>query len=108
MDIKVGKENLVSKGKENELPKFLRKVHRANSRANRNYIVRPYSGIVHLFKAQKQTFYIPEPENYGWDRVAKGGVAVHVIPGEHSSTFAPPNDKYFADILQRTLDETRK
>jgi amino acid adenylation domain-containing protein len=106
LDIKVNKEDLVSKGKKNELPKFLRKVHRANHRANGNYIIRPYNGIVHLFKAQKQTFYIPEPENYGWDRVAKGGVVVHEIPGEHSNTFAPPNDKYFADILQKTLDQS--
>jgi amino acid adenylation domain-containing protein len=107
LDIKIDKEELVSKGKKNELPKYLRKVHRANSRANRNYVIRPYNRTVHLFKAQKQTFYIPEPENYGWDRVVKGGVVVHEIPGEHSNTFAPPNDKYFADILQRSLDESR-
>jgi thioesterase domain-containing protein len=107
LDIKVDKQEMVSKGTKNELPKYLRKVHRANSRANRNYVIRPYSGTVHLFKAQKQTFYIPEPENYGWDRVAMGGVHVHEIPGEHSSTFAPPNDKYFADILQKTLDQSR-
>ena len=105
MDIKIDKENLVSKGRKNELPKFLRKVHRANRRASRSYIIRPYNGTVHLFKALKQTFYIAEPEKYGWDRFAKGGVTVHVIPGEHSNTFAPPNDKYFADILQTTLDE---
>jgi amino acid adenylation domain-containing protein len=107
MDIKVQKTDIVSRGKQKELPKYLRKVHRANKRANRNYIVMPYNGTVHLYKAQKQTFYIPEPEDYGWNRVAKGGVIVHEIPGEHSNTFAPPNDKYFADILQRSLDESR-
>jgi thioesterase domain-containing protein len=107
MDIKLQKTELVSKGKQKELPKFLRRVHRANKRANRNYIVMPYNGIVHLFKARKQTFYIPEPEDYGWNRVAKGGVIVHEIPGEHSNTFAPPNDKYFATILQQSLDESR-
>jgi amino acid adenylation domain-containing protein len=107
LDIKVQKEDLVSKGKKNELPKYLRKVHRANSWANRNYVIRPYNGTVHLYKAKKQTFYIPEPEDYGWNRVAKGGVIIHEIPGEHSNTFAPPNDKYFANILQQSLDESR-
>jgi amino acid adenylation domain-containing protein len=107
LDFKVDKNDHVSKGKKNELPKFLRKVHRANSRANRNYVIRPYNGIVHLFKAKKQTFYIPEPLKYGWDEVARGGVVVHEIPGEHSNTFAPPNDKYFADILQQTLNASR-
>jgi len=107
LDIKIDKKDLVSEGKKSELPKFLRKVHRANHRANRNYIIRPYNGTVHLFKALKQTFYIPDPVYYGWDLVAMGGVTVHGIPGEHSNTFAPPNDKYFAEILQKTLDETR-
>ncbi|MCX6248516.1 MAG: amino acid adenylation domain-containing protein [Bacteroidetes bacterium] len=107
LDIKIDEKEIVSKGKKSELPKYLRKVHGANRRANRNFFIRPYNGTVHLFKAQKQTFYIPEPETYGWDRVARGGVVVHEIPGEHSSTFAPPNDKYFAEILQRTMDESR-
>ncbi len=105
MDIKVQKQDLISKGTKDELPKFLRKVHKANSRASRNYVVKPYNGAVYLYKAAKQTFYIQEPENYGWNKVAKGGIIVHVIPGEHSNTFAPPNDKYFAEILQKNLDE---
>ncbi|MGA3015296.1 MAG: thioesterase domain-containing protein, partial [Bacteroidales bacterium] len=105
MDIKVQKQDAISKGKRNELPKYLRKVHRANHIADRNYIIKPYDGCVHLYKAQKQTFYIPEPEDYGWNRVAKGGVIIHEIPGEHSNTFAPPNDKFFAEILQQTLDQ---
>jgi amino acid adenylation domain-containing protein len=106
IDFAVQEREPVSKGRQNELPKFLRRVHRANSRANRNYAIRPYNGTVHLFKAQKQTFYIPEPEDYGWSRVAKGGVIIHEIPGEHSNAFAPPNDKYFANILQKSLDES--
>jgi hypothetical protein len=106
IDIKIQKNDLVSKGRQSELPKFLRRVHRANRRANRNYVIRPYNGTVHLYKALKQTFYIPDPEDYGWNRVAKGGVIIHEIPGEHSNTFAPPNDKYFADILQKSLDES--
>lgn len=105
MDVKVEKQDAISKGKRNELPKYLRKVHRANHIANRNYIIKPYVGCIHLYKAQKQTFYIPEPEDYGWNHVAKGGVVIHEIPGEHSSTFAPPNDKFFAEILQKTLDQ---
>jgi len=107
MDDKIENIQHVSKGKKNELPKYLRKVHRANHHANKNYIIGPYKGTIHLYKAKKQTFYIPEPENYGWGKVAKGGVIVHEIPGEHSNTFAPPNDKYFADILQKSLDQSR-
>jgi amino acid adenylation domain-containing protein len=106
LDIKVNKDDMVSKGERNELPKYLRKVHRANLRAGRRYILKPYKGAVHLFKAAHQTFYIPDPVNYGWDKYASEGVIIHEIPGEHSSTFAPPNDKHFSSILQKSLDET--
>jgi thioesterase domain-containing protein len=106
IDIKVKKEDSVSRGEQHELPKYLRKVHRANLRADRNYIIKSYSGQVHLFKATHQTFYIVDPVSYGWNKYALGGVIIHEIPGEHSSTFAPPNDKHFASILQKSLDES--
>ncbi|MCX6248515.1 MAG: amino acid adenylation domain-containing protein [Bacteroidetes bacterium] len=107
IDIKVSKDDRVSKGEQRELPEYLHKVHRANLRAGRMYILKPYEGRVDLFKAAHQTFYIVDPVNYGWDKYASGGVVIHEIPGEHSSTFAPPNDKHFASILQRSIDETR-
>jgi amino acid adenylation domain-containing protein len=105
LDFDPQKTGMVSRGKRSELPKYLRRVHRSNLRASRQYRVGPFNGKVHLFKAGKQTFYIPDPVNYGWDKVARGGVVIHPIPGEHSSTFAPPNDKYFATILQNCLNE---
>jgi amino acid adenylation domain-containing protein len=105
LDVKVGKEP-VSKGERDELPAYLRKVHQANQKAGRNYIIRPFSGCVHLFRAQRQTFYIPDPVNYGWTNYALGGVVIHDVLGEHSTTFAPPNDKHFAYVLQKSLDET--
>jgi amino acid adenylation domain-containing protein len=108
LDFKPEKNEMVSKGKRSELPGYLRRVHRANRKASRNYIFRPFSGTVHLFKATKQTFYIPDPDQYGWDKVARGGVIIHETPGEHSSTFAPPNDKYFATILQQCLNENNE
>jgi thioesterase domain-containing protein len=108
MDVRIKKEDFVSKGRQDELPGYLRKVHRANRRANRNYVIKPYTGSVHLFKAKKQTFYIVEPVNYGWDKYASGGVFIYEIPGEHSSIFAPPNDTYFAEVLQRHLNTEGK
>ncbi|MCX6245241.1 MAG: amino acid adenylation domain-containing protein [Bacteroidetes bacterium] len=105
-DYKGGKDDLVSKGTSSELPKYLRKVHSANRRAHRKYVLKPYPGSVHLFKAKEQTFYIADPVTYGWNTVASGGVTIHEIPGEHSSTFAPPNDKFFATVLQKNLNES--
>jgi len=58
-----------------------------------------------LFRAGIPTFYIPNRMDYGWSRFAKKGVVVHTIPSEHSRIFAPPNDKLFAEKLDRRLDE---
>lgn len=106
LDVKVSMDEGISKGEQKELPKYMHKVHLANTRAGRRYVLKPYMGRVHLFKATRQTFYIPDPVNYGWDKYALGGVVIHQIPGEHSSTFAPPNDKHFSSILQKSLDES--
>jgi thioesterase domain-containing protein len=60
---------------------------------------------IDLFQAGVPTFYIPNSKDYGWSRFAKKGVVVHIIPSEHSRIFAPPNDKLFAEKLDRRLDE---
>lgn len=98
----------VSDGKQKELPKYLHKVHRANLQALDKYILSEYPGKLHLFRALDQSFYLKDPILYGWDKYVKGGVEVLDIPGEHSRIFAPPNDKYFADTLQKCLNQTSK
>jgi len=95
----------VSEGKQSELPKYLHKVHQANWEALDRYILPEYSGKLHLFRALDHNFYIKDPVSYGWAEYAKGGVVIINIPGTHSRIFAPPNDKIFAEALQRSLDE---
>jgi thioesterase domain-containing protein len=102
-DYKIKPEG-VSVGKQSELPKYLHKVHRANYIALEKYILPPYPGKLTLFRAMDQKFYIKEPVCYGWDEFVKEVVILH-IPGEHSTIFAPPNDKLFAAALQKCLDE---
>jgi amino acid adenylation domain-containing protein len=94
----------VSVGKQSELPKYLHKVHRANYLAMEKYILPPYPGRLHLFRAMDQKFYIKDPVNYGWDKFVTEVIILH-IPGEHSTIFGPPNDKLFAQALQKCLDE---
>ncbi len=43
----------------------------------------------------------------GWKPYALKGINVHDIPGEHNSIFAPPNDKEFAEVLQKCLNNAR-
>lgn len=73
--------------------------------ALKTYTLLPTQVLLDLFRAEKKAFYIPERKTYGWGRFAKKGVKVHNIPGEHSLIFAPPNDKLFAGILDKRLEE---
>jgi thioesterase domain-containing protein/acyl carrier protein len=95
----------ISEGKNSELPIYLHKVHKANNNALENYILKEYGGKLHLFRAMDQTFYIRDPETYGWSDFVKGNIVLHDIPGSHSRIFAPPNDQIFAQSLQKCLDE---
>jgi len=67
------------------------------------YKIIPADVQLDLFKAEKATFYIPDRKSYGWSKYACKGVIPHIIPGEHSSMFAPPNDSFFAQILEERL-----
>ena len=63
-----------------------------------------YPGPLHLFRAERRLFYVPETEYLGWKKYVPD-VIVHRIPGDHSYIFAPPNDMVFAQVLQAALDE---
>jgi thioesterase domain-containing protein len=69
------------------------------------YEIKPASIELDLFKAQKTSFYIPEPKDYGWGKFARKGVVVHTMPSEHSLIFAHQNSKLFAEVLDQRLDE---
>jgi len=69
------------------------------------YKLKPANFHIDLFTAGKPTFYIFDREKYGWSKFAKMGLTKHSMPGEHSSLFAPPNDKIFAEILEERLVE---
>lgn len=69
------------------------------------YELKPAEIQLDLFRAAKPTFYIPNRKDYGWNRFARKGVIVHTLPDEHSRIFAPPNDQYFAEVLDKRLDE---
>lgn len=73
--------------------------------ALKKYKIKKTEIQIDLFKAGKPSFYIYEPENYGWNKFALKGITKHVIPAEHVSLFAPPNDKLFAGITDQRLNE---
>ncbi len=96
----------VFEGLEDEVPDYQKQVQHAKYTALNSYRQQPCSIKVHLFKAQRQTFFIADPKQYDWQHYALKGVEVIEVPGEHSEIFAPPNEAVFASRLQQALDQS--
>jgi len=85
---------------------YSNKIDKMNEQAEKRYQLKPYHIKVELFRAEKRTFYMDDFEYLGWQPYALKGVNVHNIPGEHNTIFKAPNDKIFANVLQKCLDES--
>jgi thioesterase domain-containing protein len=73
--------------------------------ALKKYVIRPSNVEIDLFKAEKSTFYIINRKHYGWSKFSLKGMVIHTLPGEHARIFAAPNDKNFAEVLDKRLLE---
>ncbi|MFI9005973.1 amino acid adenylation domain-containing protein [Actinosynnema sp. NPDC053489] len=84
-----------------------------------DYEPRPYPGHVHLVVGSEAAA-IPEGEpmpglDVGfaeyverWRSLARGGLTVHVSPGDHMTILAEPNARAFADLLGTIRAEARR
>jgi amino acid adenylation domain-containing protein len=87
---------------------YSNKIDEMNNYAERHYQLKPFDVEVEVFRAEKRTFYMDDFKYLGWKPYALKGVNVHPIPGEHNTIFKAPNDKVFASVLQKCLDEAVK
>lgn len=83
---------------------YLNKIIEKHEYAFSHYTMKPYDGIIDLFKAQVRLYFVDDSKFLGWKKYAKQGVRVHSVPGDHQLMLLPPNDKAFAEALQRALD----
>jgi len=87
---------------------YSNKIDEMNERAEKYYQLKPHPITVEVFRAENRTFYMDDFEFLGWKPYALQGVNIHPIPGEHNTIFKSPNDKIFAEVLQKCLDEAAK
>lgn len=71
-----------------------------------SYITKEYPGHIVLIRASKvpREWYFSD-RSLGWEGVAKEGVDLNVIPGDHMSIIREPDVREFARVLQRRLDD---
>jgi len=87
------------------IPTFMGKLVEKLRTAVANYKVTPYAGRIFLFKAKTRIYFVDDFKTLGWSRIAKKGVLINEVPGDHKNMLLPPNDQQFAEILQKVLDE---
>jgi thioesterase domain-containing protein len=81
------------------------RVLRANLLAAARYRPDAYPGRVTLFAASKG--HRPSDPSMGWHRLARGGVTVHAVPGDHAGILKPPGVTTLARLLRAELDRDR-
>ena len=75
---------------ESSITKNLEQMDSHYSKLHKNYLHRPYAGKITLFRAGEfPPGYRLEPQ-LGWGKIAKEGVEVHRIPGNHTSIVGEP------------------
>ena len=94
-----------------KLEQFRHFIHilRTHTEAWRQFTPRPYPGRLTLFRAEKR----PKREgsgpmdgpDMGWGALARGGVAVRDVPGDHLSMVHEPDVRGLARALAACLDE---
>jgi thioesterase domain-containing protein/acyl carrier protein len=90
-----------------QLPPRLHKSIQAIARATAAYKPRPYAGRVDLFRARTERLGRPCAPDLGWAALVHGGVAVHQVPGTHSSIFNEPDVAVLAAELTACLKEAQ-
>lgn len=69
-----------------------------------NYKMEPFDIHVDVFRTKKRIYFLDDMLYLGWREYAEKGVTIHEVPGDHKTFLFQPNDKEFAEILQKALD----
>ncbi len=93
-------------------PELHARMVRANKRATDHYAAGTYPGKVTLLRSQEYYRKVRRMQHYfggaamGWDRLAQGGVDIHLVPGRHFELFGAANAPRVAAIIAQTLSAT--
>jgi acyl-CoA synthetase (AMP-forming)/AMP-acid ligase II/thioesterase domain-containing protein/acyl carrier protein len=80
---------------------YLREVH---LRAAQEYVPETYSGQAVIFKAEESS-YDPQLE---WNKLIRGKLEIHEVPGDHSSFLGEPNVQLLAKQLENCLERIQR
>ena len=68
------------------------------------YRPRQYPGTVTVFRARTLSLSFRGTRDLGWRKLARGGIAVHPVPGSHDTILKEPRVRALAAALAASLD----
>jgi len=68
-----------------------------------DYVPASYGGRIVVFRARRQPHNRIRDLHLGWSKLARGGVDVHFIPGDHGNVFKEPHVQGLAAQLKKCL-----
>ncbi len=80
---------------------------RSDLRATQNYQLHVYAGRITFFKANETLENPSSDPTMGWGDWARGGVEVHIVPGNHANMIYEPHVEVLARKLTECLHEAQ-
>jgi acyl transferase domain-containing protein/thioesterase domain-containing protein len=82
----------------------LSRVLRGNVDALYEYVPRPWPGRLLYFRAEQRRAVDPLRPEIPWIELARGGVEILLVPGDHQTMHEPPHVQAVAERLKRSLE----
>lgn len=87
------------------MPVFMMRIADKMEHAYYHYQFKAQHIKIDQFISEKRMFFIDDPKTMGWKNLALDGIEQHLLPGDHKDMLFPPNDRIFAQTLQKKLDQ---
>ena len=68
-----------------------------------DYVAPSFGGRIAVFRTNRQPHNRIRDARLGWGKLAKGGVDIHFIPGDHDSVLKEPYVQGLAEALRKCL-----
>lgn len=95
------REMMMGDVEDEQVPDYMMGIIQANIQAMRGYVPKTYSGKVTLFRSIDHGKGV----YYGWSELAKGGVEIFDVPGDHRGILQEPNVHVLASQLNLCLQK---
>jgi len=92
---------------ERPMPAELQTLEGSQAFAGENYVGRPYSGSLTLFRSADRPPNEPWSYQLGWENIVRGGVEVHEVQGDHLTIYSGANIETLAKKLRSCLERAQ-